>query len=78
MVSGGLVFFHSYVTVQFLYDSRIVSKSTMPLKLFENLPYALYVAPIAYFCYYLVSENSKLIRRLDAKYTPIWVKITEE
>jgi len=45
---------------------------------FEKLPYAMYIAPICYLVYYLVQENSILLRRLDAKYTPIWVRLTEE
>jgi hypothetical protein len=45
---------------------------------FEKLPYALYMAPMGYLFYYMVRDFAVITRKLDAKYTPIWVRITEE
>jgi hypothetical protein len=77
-VTCGLLFAHSYVAVQFLYESRIISKRTVAIGVFEKLPYALYIAPMCYLFYFMMTDFNKIARRLDAKYTPIWVRITEE
>jgi len=29
-------------------------------------------------CVFMIKENGKILDRLDSKYTPIWVRITEE
>ena len=73
-----LLLVHEYCFVHFLYESRIISKRTVPIGIFEKLPYVFYIVPTTYFFFFMVSENTKVLRRLDAKYTPIWVKITEE
>jgi hypothetical protein len=73
-----LLLVHEYCFVHFLYESRIISKRTVRLGIFEKLPYVFYIVPTTYFFFFMVRENTKVLRRLDAKYTPIWVKITEE
>ena len=77
-VSGVVGFAHSYCLVQFLYQSRIIEQGRVPKLLFESLPYALYTLPLIGVCYYMLKEQSRVQNMLDSKYTPIWVRITEQ
>lgn len=78
LVSVGLTMLYSYATVQFLYESRIACKTTIPIYLFEKLPYVIYTVPLVVLIGYVIRENGRVLNRLDSKYTPIWVKYTEE
>jgi len=66
---------HSFMTVQFLYQSRMVTAKNAPL-LFQWLPYGLYPAATFGFFYFIYSKNSTMLAKLDAKYTSIWLKIS--
>lgn len=76
--SCGLLFFHSWTVVHFLYESRIFFKGRTPQPLYLNFIYVWYPACLIGMFYYMVNENIKLLRQLDSKYTPIWVRITEQ
>ena len=78
LVSCGLVLGHTYIVVQFLYQSRLLSRTRTPKLIFENLPYVLYPAALIGLCVFMIRENNKILHRLDSKYTPIWIRITEQ
>eukprot|EP00347_Sterkiella_histriomuscorum_P018088 403346836 len=68
---------HSYMTINFLYDSRLVTLKGTP-KLYQNLPYVLYPLALAGSVYYMWSRSNLLFDRLDKKYTPIWIDISKK
>lgn len=78
LVSCGLVIAHSYAVVHFLYMSRLVAKGRTPSLVFNYLPYGVYSAALAGLCVFMIRENGRILNRLDSKYTPIWVRITEQ
>ena len=78
MVSCALLIAHSYVLVQFSYQSRLISKAHSPRLLFEYMPYVVYPAAMIGLCVFMIRENGRILEKLDSKYTPIWVRITEK
>ena len=69
---------HSYALIQFLYASRIMSRATTAPLLFEYLPWVIYTAGIGGLVVFMVKENIRILKKLDSKYTPLWVRLTEE
>lgn len=75
-VSGFMAGVHSYILVQFLYNSRLFTRATTPHLVFEFAPYVIYPAGLLFVAYKVYSEHRRTVERLDSKYTPIWVRIT--
>jgi hypothetical protein len=73
----GLLMVHSYVTINFLYDGRFISQKRLP-RVHAALPWVIY--PIVLFgsVIYMVTENSKMMKVLDRKYTPLWLEISKK
>ena len=42
------------------------------------LPYLIYTAPLLGVLYVTIREQRRVQNMLDSKYTPIWVRITEQ
>ena len=77
-MSGALALGHSFILVNFLYNSRLFTRKTVPHLVFEYTPYVVYPAGILLVAYWVYTENRRTVQRLDSKYTPIWVRITEQ
>ena len=50
----------------------------MPHVVFEYTPYVVYPAGLLLVAFWVYAENRRTVLRLDSKYTPIWVRITEQ
>lgn len=77
-LTGGLGLCHSYMFVQFIYQAHIVTKQNIHPTLFNILPFLIYSAPVVAAGYLMLSESNRVQTLLDSKYTPIWVRITEQ
>merc|ERR1740117_892067 len=76
--SGGLGLVYAWGLIQFLYESRIIQKAQVHPTVFQLLPFAIYSAPIFGIFWMTIKEHSRVLTILDSKYTPIWVRITEQ
>jgi hypothetical protein len=61
-----------------LYNSRLFTRASVPLLVFEYTPFVLYPGSLLAVAYVMYKENKRVIEKLDSKYTPIWVRITEK
>ena len=68
---------HSYVVINFLYDSRFVTPRGTP-RLFANLPWAVYPTVLIGCIGYIYTQNSSMMGKLDRKYTPLWLEISKK
>ena len=66
----------AYMTVSFLYESRLVN-ARYP-RVFHNLPYFMYPGLTLATVIYIYRANTKVMANLDVKYTPIWIDISKE
>lgn len=78
IVSCAAAIGHAFVTVQFLYQSRLLTRRSVPRVVFDYTPYVIYPAAVVGLCVFMVRENKRILDRLDSKYTPLWVRMTEE
>ena len=75
LVTCFLVLGHVYCLVQFSFESRIISKTSLP-RLFGVVGAMAYPVSIACLLPVLWSQHTKVIDRLDSKYTPIWMRVS--
>ena len=76
-VTMGLLMAHSYILINFLYDARFITLKRSP-RAYQYLPWIVYPAALFGSVVYMVMENSKMMKKLDRKYTPMWLEISKK
>ena len=77
LVTLGLLLVHTNLFLQFLVQTKIINSTKFP-KLAPRLSVFAYSAAIVTDFVLVYKKNKTLMADLDAKYTPIWTKITSE
>ena len=77
-VTCGVGMVHSFVLVQFLYQSKLLTKANTPHMVFQYTPYVVYPVAVLGIVGYIFFENQRIQDKLDSKYTPLWVRMTEQ
>jgi hypothetical protein len=60
-----------------LYESRFITKRRFP-NWFQKIPYVVYISATLSYIYFVYSQTQHTYEQLDAKYTPIWLRIITE
>ena len=68
---------HSLFFVQWSYGSRILTKARFP-RAFEYMPYVVYPVVLTGAVVFIMRKNWELHERLDSKYTPIWLRVSQK
>ena len=68
---------HTNFTLRFLLETKIINSTRFP-RLSPRLAYWAYGAVMVVDFVIVYKMNNQMMAKLDAKYTPIWTKITSE
>lgn len=78
LITCFLAFFHCFCLSTFLIQSRIITYKMVGPKAYSLIPMIFYPFGLGFAIYKYLRESHIKMNKLDEKYTPIWLEISQK